>query len=86
MKLYTTKEIADYLNICTTSVRERANKLKLYPKKDIHKTGGVIHYWTENQRHQIINANGYKNPTITEIEIIYIHTIWHILPSKMNFM
>lgn len=83
MIYFTLNEIALELGKCEKSVRDRVKWLNIKPKK---KPKEKKYYFTEEQKELILNYGrniGFNN--IYAPEIIYVHTIWHIIPSKINY-
>jgi hypothetical protein len=78
---YTTKDLMEQTILSKSAIQFRVEKLRL-PYR-VHKVNGSlkIRYYTESEANRIIN---YKSRQF-DPEIIYVHTIWEIRESKLNY-
>lgn len=90
--LYSTKEIAKSVNRSPVTVSSLLNRLKLTPAKKEHLQGRVYrNFYTELQKQRIMNFYNDLDMIYTKRcktlfpEVIYVHTTWEILESKLNF-
>jgi predicted transcriptional regulator len=77
---HSVKEVAESYNYSQSTIRQRALKLGIKPS--IIKKNKVYEL-TQGEVYDIINFNE-KNINIPEV--IYVHTIWEVRESKLNFM
>jgi hypothetical protein len=72
-KKYTVSEIAHIYKLKENSITYQARKL------NIKKFGGM-YLFTEKQVNSL-----FKIPSVSD-SVIYVNTVWEILPSKMNYL
>lgn len=85
-KLYSVNDISNILEIAPTSVRNRADNLKLIPQRI---SGSNAFFYDFNQFQQITNytEDKVKADIVTKhIETIVHHVTWQIRDSKLNFL
>lgn len=80
-KRYPSKEVYEMLGISRSALEYRCDKLKI-PIRINYKTAfNRCRYFYEDEVERIRNYNEVELP-----KIIYVHTIWEIRESKMNFI
>ena len=78
MRLYSTKEVAEIINVSTDTVRDIATKLNIKHHKI---QGSKGHYFDQDQLYQI-KAKRFENYRVRIIH--HTQTFW-IIESKMNY-
>ena len=78
MRLYSTKEVAEILNVSTQTIKEKTNRLGLRP----YKVQGTKSYFYDNEQLYQIKAMQVEN---YRVEIIHHTQTFWIIPSKMNY-
>jgi hypothetical protein len=78
---YNLKEVSKVYGISKENLRYRCQKLKIYP---ITHNGNFEYRLNRIDIDRVLDYAKRKEDTIPEI--IYVHTTWTILESKLNFM
>ena len=76
-RLYTVREIAEIYNSSRKVIATRAKRLGFRKKVS---NGSLKYLLSAEQVNEI-----FRIPNVSE-NVIYCHTIWEILPSKLNFL
>lgn len=77
---YSAKEVSEAYRLSLSTIRQRAVRLGI--RASLIKSNRVYEF-TDGEIYDIVNFN--QKP-IKLPEIVYIHTIWEVRESKINFM
>jgi hypothetical protein len=80
MSRYTSEQVSEAYKFSLSTIRLRARLLGISP---IVFDGIKQYLFTQNEVLDIVNY-GRKTPKIPSV--IYVHTIWEVRESKLNFM
>jgi hypothetical protein len=81
LDLWSTKEAADMMGISVWTFLDRARKKEVKPYRKRKK---LENFYSRSQIDLIAEKyNSVENPFT---EVIYVHTIFHIYPSKLNYL